>query len=103
MNLKAQILNAADVKTSAVEVPEWGCTVHVRTMTGADAASMQKHKDDAFIVCLIACDEHGQRLFEDSDHEALLQKSALAIHRIAKAALVHNGLGGDQEDEPKNS
>ena len=36
MNLRESIIAANDLKRESVEVPEWGVTVYVRTMTGEE-------------------------------------------------------------------
>jgi hypothetical protein len=53
---KDEILEAADLSTKAVDVPEWGGSVNVRTMTGADR--------DAFENTLVEVGKDGARQSE---------------------------------------
>ena len=116
---KDQILESNDLKNEAVNVPEWGGTVYVRTMTGADRDQFESsmvlvmpdgtRKTDmtnlrAKLVALTIVDEAGARLFETSDMDRLGLKSAAAIERVFAVAQRINGLGGQAEDDAiKNS
>lgn len=101
------ILSLSDLKREPVEVPEWGGTVYVRSMSGAERRQFFVHlgKDEltsAHMVAWCACDENGNRLFTDEDVEALSKKHGRALDRIANAALKFNGLAAEAEDEAKN-
>lgn len=116
---KDQILKADDFKTQAVDVPEWGGNVYVKTLSAQDR---DKYESDwyryretrfgdtkntmhfrAFLVARTACDEEGKLLFADGDVEALAGKSGSAVARIADAAILLNGLfGSTREDDAKN-
>jgi hypothetical protein len=116
---KDQILESSDLKNEAVEVPEWGGTVYVRTMTGTDRDQFESsmvsvgadgsRKADmsnlkAKLIALTIVDEAGNRLFEASDVDRLGLKSAAAIERVFAAAQGLNGLGAKAEVEAvKNS
>jgi hypothetical protein len=116
---KDQILESNDLKNEAVNVPEWGGTVYVRTMTGADRDQFESsmvsvmpdgtRKTDmtnlrAKLVALTIVDEAGARLFDTSDMDRLGLKSAAAIERVFAVAQRINGLGGQAEDDAiKNS
>ena len=109
--LKDQILNAHDIKTEAVEVPEWGTTVFVRTFSGADRAKlMELHKQHAdnpaelntHLVLMAASDEKGNPIFTGDDYDRLNGKSGVAIDRVAIAALKLNGLDSESVDDAKN-
>lgn len=114
-----QILEASDLKTEEVEVPEWGGTVRVRTLTGADRdafeASLVTTSPDGTrkpnlsnmrtkLVALTVVDDAGSRIFDVSDVDRLASKSAAAINRVYEAAERINGIGAKQEAEAvKNS
>lgn len=116
---KDQILEASDLKTEEVPVAEWGGSVIVRTMTGADRDAFEDSlitKDAegnrkpnmvnmrAKLVALTVVDEAGARMFDVSDVERLALKSASALERVFDAAQRINGLGAKaQEDAVKNS
>lgn len=112
------ILNAKDIETEEVKVPEWGGSVLVRTMTGAgrDAfeqgivASRVENKQKnietirARMVALSVVDESGNLLFTDEDIPALGKKSAKALDRVYSVCSRLNALlDGDVEELAKNS
>jgi hypothetical protein len=102
------ILGADDRRTEDVEVPEWGGTVRVRALSGAERdayeASLVQFRGDgtqkltlanarARLVYLSACDEEGERLFtKEQDVNALGKKSASALQRVWEAASRLSGL-----------
>lgn len=93
------ILNAEDFKTEIVEVPEWGGSVEVKSMS-AEARdfyeiSLLKAKENgegferdlenarAKMVAACVINENGERMFKsDSQVKALGSKSAAALDRI---------------------
>lgn len=103
---KDQILAAEDLVTEDVEVPEWGGTVRVRMMTGAerdsfeDSLTQTKGKNvktnlanlRARLVARTVVDEDGKRLFTDAEAGVLGQKSAAALDRVFEAARKLNGM-----------
>lgn len=102
---KSAILGAADLKHEDVDVPQWGGSVRVRVMTGAERdefraaiatedGSLPVGKFSAALVAATCIDEHGERLFTMADVEALQAKSAASIDGPASAAMRLNGLGG---------
>ena len=119
MLTKDQILECNDLKSEAVDVPEWGGQVLVRTMTGADRdqfeASMMEALPDGTrrpdltnlrtkLVALTLVDEAGNRLFEPQDVVRLAMKSAAALERVFTVAQRINGMGAQAEDDAvKNS
>jgi hypothetical protein len=114
LNKKA-ILGADDLKHEDVEVPQWGGTVRVRMMTGAErdefrtliAASEDGVAIGRFSASLLAVtlvDEQGARLFTTEEIDHLAEKSAASIDKIAAVAMRLNGLGGAaSEAATKNS
>ena len=98
---KESILKASDLKTADVEVPEWGGTVRVRTMTGADRQAFYKQTTtkegvpknmlEALIVAT-AVNENGEPLFTAADVSALASKSSLALQKVWDKAAELNGL-----------
>lgn len=116
---KDQILEANDLRTETVDVPGWGGSVLVRSMTGTERdafeASMIAVSPDgsrkpnmtnmrAKLVALTVVDEAGKLVFEVSDVDRLARKSATALERVFAAAQRINGLGVEAEgDIAKNS
>lgn len=116
---KDQILEASDLKNETVDVPEWGGSVIVRTMTGTDRDAFESslvtldadgkavQNLDNMRVKLLAMtlvDDAGNRLFDSTDIAMLGRKSAAAIERVYTAAARLNGIGAKAEAEAaKNS
>jgi len=72
------ILKAEDIVTEDVEVPEWGGSVCIKTLSGTErdafeeGYSEQKMKNfRARFLVLTLCDEAGERLYEDSEADEL--------------------------------
>jgi hypothetical protein len=111
------ILSADDLKRETVSVPEWGGTVCVRTMTGAERdqfeAEMLRTRGTsaenklanirARLCVLTICDDNGARLFNDGDVVALGAKSAAALDRcFTVAQRLSKYSAGDVDDLAKN-
>lgn len=107
------ILSAADLNKELVDVPEWGGSVYVRALSGAERdrfeASIveQRGKSSranlanirAKLAALTVCDEQGEKLFTGADVSALGEKSAAALNRIFDVARRLSGLGEDDVKE----
>ncbi len=113
MLTRDQILAADDLPRELVEVPEWGGSVYVRTLTGTEAdAQMAEVLDGrrdlqdyhAKMAAACICDDAGKRLFSDADVKVLGAKSVRALDRVVAAVNRINGLGKeDEEAVVKNS
>lgn len=94
---KEQILSARSLPTEDVDVPEWGGTVRVRAMTGAErdeweaslvqvngsgARQMRLDNVRARLVALTVVGEDGERLFTSKDVAELGKQSASALDRV---------------------
>lgn len=97
---KQQILDAQDREYVDVEVPEWGGTVRISTMTAAqrdryevmfaearNGANGANTSLRALLVAACAVDEKGDALFTLADVEALGLKSGTALNRVFARAL----------------
>ena len=111
---KEQILRAEDLKTTTVNVPEWGGKVKIKTLTGAERDDFEQSilrggKIDAHNIRAKLCarcivNEKNERLFSDAEIVALGNKSAIALDRVFVAAQKLNGLTNDEVEElAKNS
>lgn len=111
---REQIIEADDRKTEDVAVPEWGGTVRVRALSGAErdayeAGIVQLRGDGSKsvnlknlrgrLVSLSCVDEAGNRIFTDEDAIALGDKSAAALERVFDAARKLSGLTEDDVEE----
>jgi hypothetical protein len=102
------ILTSEDKAHEDVTVPEWGGTVRVAGMTGADRNSYQAsmvvlgpngsvqrlNMNDQLAKLLSRClvDENGDRLFSDKDIKALSAKSGAVLDRLGDVAMRLSGL-----------
>jgi len=107
------ILQADDLPTKTVDVPEWGGAVCVRSMTGVERDQYEstmverKGKDvqvnlkniRAKLVALCCIGDDGKRLFGEDDAEALGKKSAAALDRVFSVAQKLNGLSAKDVEE----
>jgi hypothetical protein len=103
-----QILSANDRKTDVVEVPEWGGSVKIRSMSGAQAEEFKKLVDDddltevqtlIKVISMSAVDDTGSQLFTDSDLEALAEKSITVLNHVAAACMKVNGFNQEEVAE----
>jgi len=93
---RKDILAAQDIAIERVEVPEWGGSVFVKGMTGAErdwletSMVVEKGKSRtvnlanfrAKLASMTICNEQGVREFEESDCKALGEKSSSALQRV---------------------
>lgn len=103
---KEQIKTVSDLETQDVEVPEWGGTVRLKSLTGAErdkfeasvvqgqgkntTVNMQNLR--AKLVAQSAIGEDGKPLFTEEDVKWLGEKSAKALNRLFNAAQQLSGL-----------
>ena len=107
---REQILAAPDVVIEEVDVPEWGGSVLLRTLTAHQAEEWIRRARDpetrqinfhGFMPALLALtivDADGQTVFSETDVEALGEKSAEVIRRLYERASKLSSLG-DATDE----
>lgn len=110
------ILGAVDLVSEDVEVPEWGGTVRVQGMTGAErdrfeagfldnkgkAKPMNQALADYRARIAAACivDETGKKMFRsDAEVRRLGEKSAQALSRVAEVASRLSGLSDEDQGE----
>lgn len=103
---KEQIKSVSDLETLDVEVPEWGGTVRLKSLTGAErdrfeasvvqgqgrntTVNMQNLR--AKLVAQSAIGENSSPLFTEDDVKWLGEKSAKALNRLFNAAQSLSGL-----------
>lgn len=101
-----EILQAPDLPTERVYIPEWNGEVLVRGLTAAERDAFEQSIVEtrgkntrmnlrnirAKLVALCVVDEQGNRLFSDEDAELLGKKSAAALNRIFEVAQRLSGL-----------
>ena len=111
MSLRDQILAANDIPSEKVPVPEWGVTVEVRGMTGAERTRiMDKAVDQQggvnlqfvypeIVIATSFDDITGEQIFKPSDRDTLLNKSAVALDRLAQVGMKLSGFTQESSDE----
>lgn len=108
------ILAADDTKFAEVDVPEWGGTVRIRTITGTERDKFEAFRDNAlkrgsdigataYLVAMAICDENGKPIFKPEDMVALGAKNRAPLDRIYAEMCKLNGLSAAAvEDAEKN-
>ena len=111
MSLRDQILASDDIPSEKVPVPEWGVTVEVRGMTGAERTRiMDKAVDQQggvnlqfvypeIVIATSFDDVTGEQIFKPSDRDTLLTKSAVALDRLAQVGMKLSGFTQESSDE----
>lgn len=103
---KEKILSANDRPTEDVEVPEWGGTVRVRGLSGAERDAFESSllgpdgkpspsrlaNFRARLLARTLVDETGNRLFSDSEIKALGEKSGEVLSRLFDVAQRLSGM-----------
>ncbi len=108
------ILQAADIPTEAVHVPEWGGWVMVKGLNGEERDEFEASVVDQrgkkvkvrlrnlrarLVAMCVVNPEDGSRLFTDDRIRDLGQKSAAALDRVFKVAQRLSGLSDDDVSE----
>jgi hypothetical protein len=104
MSIKETIQAAEDIHKKSVDMPEWGVTIEVRTMTARERANLfnscvdkkgniihDKFQAGVIIACCFD-PESDAKLFGPADENMIMEKSAGAIERLANAAMNISGL-----------
>ena len=113
MLTKDQILDAQDLQTEIVEVPEWEGSVEIKAMTGFERDAFEesllrgKGKNTtvnmqnirAKLVAHSIVNGDGERMFGDADVKALGKKSAAALDRVFAVAQELSGITKEDVEE----
>ena len=112
------ILKIDDLKREAVDIPEWGGSIYVRELTGAERSELfalwkqdesdEKQVQDSFAIIvatvrLTACAEDGKPLFNADDILRIRNLNAKVLDKIYKEAAKINGFGADGIKEAKKN
>lgn len=101
MSLRDQILTVQDLPAEQLPIPEWGCTVEVRGMSGTQRAEFLGRFFDGdgkptgnpietyphLVAAHVFDPATGERVFTEDDAEALASKSAAILEMLASKAL----------------
>lgn len=112
---KEAILDSNDFAYEDVEVPEWGGSVRVASLSAAERDKFEQMIVDkksgaikldnirAVLAAHVIVDAEGNRLFTNADLIALSKKSARAVDRVFRVAQKLNAFtDADVEDLAKN-
>jgi hypothetical protein len=111
MNLRETIFAAKDSKAEIVHVDEWGVDLEVRSMSGAARAeflSRYTNEDGSvnwaalypsLLIATCYDPESGERVFLDSDEDAINTKSGAALETVAQVSLKLSGMGNEKAVE----
>lgn len=106
---KDSILAVTDRKIVEVQVPEWGGSVFVRSMSGAERDAFEfdqlanpKIHIRSRLVAFTACDETGQLLFTLQDMEQIGKKSCKPLDRLFEEAVRLNKISKEDIEDLKN-
>lgn len=106
------ILQAEDFIYDDVECPEWGGTVRIRSLSGAQRATLRKaidngNEDIDEMLCVMAIvDDDGNRVLNQKQIGELSRKNTKAISRVAVRVLEISGMRKPDKsvaDAEKNS
>jgi hypothetical protein len=112
-SIKELILSSQDIQAETVEVPEWGCKVVLRGLTGrqrdqfeeacrrVEGRKVEVDLDNVRAKLLVRCmfDDSGARVFADDDADALGNKSGKVLARLVPIAQRLSGLSDDDVKE----
>ena len=110
---REQILEADDLPTESLDVPEWGGEVLIRALNGAqrEEIEVRSHKAKtsgealgwkglkALVASYVIVDEHGKPQFTEKDVKVLSQKSSGALDRIFEKVLSMNAMSKKDAEE----
>lgn len=103
MSLRDRIIAANDSAEEIVEIPEWACSVKVRSMSGAARAVLVQDASDnngkmnfgrvlpEIIIGCVFDPTTGEQVFEAKDTEVLMTKSGAVLDRIVAIAMRLSG------------
>jgi len=110
VSLRDRILAADDIGKDVMEVPEWGCSLEVRTVTAGERSKMIKAAltDEGTLdtvslfpmLIISSCfdPDTGEQVFGPDDLAALQGKSAAAVERIGQKAMEMSGMTSEAVD-----
>jgi len=103
---REQIKGVNDTTLTEVEVPEWGGSVFVRSLSGGDVAKLRDRfaktkEDDKFALMLVACvcSEDGAQLFDESDIGWLREKNMRVLLSLVNECNAANGFDDDETEK----
>lgn len=112
MLTREQILKAQELKSTVINVPEWGGEITLRQMTSLERFAFfealdkvnegkERREQDlnasGLFVIWTTVDKTGKRLFADKDLSVLVSTNAAVIERVAAESGKLNGITSAEE------
>lgn len=103
MSIRDRILSSDDTHKKLVEIPEWGVTVEVRSMSGSARASLMQVAVESggavdmmkvypdLIIQTTFDPETGEQVFTPEDRDAIMDKNGSILDRLAEVATSISG------------
>lgn len=110
-SIRDRILTADDTQSELVEIPEWGVTLEVRSMSGAARASLMQMAMESggnvditrvypdLIVQTVFDPETGEQVFEEADKHAIMAKNGALLDKVVEVATRISGFSDNAIDE----
>lgn len=109
MPLTFEDIIAAKPKTQSVDVPDWGGSVLIRSLTVEGLATFMEAKDTAkptelysLLTTLSVCNEDGSLVFANATPEQIQALSFDAIQTIADEVMKFNRIGEKAKGQDPN-
>ena len=92
----------AELPVKDIEVPEWGVTVRIRTLTAWEREQWERGAEASIaggtfyagLIALCVVDGAGERVFVTDDQIAVLnRKAGNVVKRLYDECIAHNGIG----------
>lgn len=111
MKTREMILNAKDLHTEPFEIPEWGVTVKIKSMTVSKRNQLLKDSandkgevdhEKLFPILLITAlvdAETEEPIFAATDRDAINEKNVGVVERVAKKIMEVCGLSNTEKLE----
>lgn len=107
---REQILNVKDIQETEIDVPAWKMSVLVRSISALERARIIKQSTDKdgnldtakfqSMIIIAGCVDPK---FEKADLDALSEKTAGAISKLAEEIVLASGFSMNEEEAEKNS
>lgn len=108
-SLRSAILSAADMKPEKVKVEEWGETIYLWPLDGAQRFRLTRHVEttpetennyvlEGYVV-LSAKDADGRPIFTWDDREELSRKNPIVIGELAVKVMEISGMQTETEED----
>lgn len=111
----ADIESAADIELKAVDVPEWGGRVYIRSLGADDGIALSEgleatreaknpHEGMYLILAACLCDAQGDPLFPDAEaaKKVLRKRKSDVLLRLQQEASQLNGWSQEAQEKAKN-